>query len=164
MTITTVFMLLVFAMIIAAGSYAGYQMLGSGKVSTTNQQIAQITASVDGAFAQQASYAGLTNSLAITQKLVPGNMVSGNNIVNAYGGTVTLQPDPNITNGFDLIESGLGNASCAAIAEDTTAYEIEINGTLAASNTPVAPAVAGQDCTAGPGANTVTFVNTQNNG
>ncbi len=69
-----------------------------------------------------------------------------------------------IPNGFDLIESGLGNASCAAIAEDTTAYEIEINGTLAASNTPVAPAVAGQDCTAGPGANTVTFVNTQNNG
>lgn len=67
MTITTVFMLLVFAMIIAAGSYAGYQMLSSGKVSTTNQQIAQITASVDGAFAQQASYAGLTNSLAITQ-------------------------------------------------------------------------------------------------
>lgn len=168
MTFTTIFMLVVFAVIMVAGIAAGINMLSSSRVSNTTQETAQIVANVDGAFSNQSSFTGLTNTLAIAEKLVPSNMVpsgSTTNIVNPYGGAVTLQADATIPNAFDVTNAGLGNAACAAVAEQESAYEVEINGAVVASNgTSVPPATAQTDCNAGPGANSVTVVNTQTSG
>ena len=166
MPIMMIFAVIVGLLIIVGGVAAGLGLMSQSRSSNTVQDVAEITANVEGAYANQADFATLTNSLAIAQKLVPANMVQGaNTIVDPFGGDVTLGPDPTISNGFDIQVGGLGNASCAAVAEDVSAYEVEINGTVAATNnTPVSPSTAQQDCTGGTGANTVTAVETQTNG
>lgn len=166
MPMMMIFVLVVIALIVVVGITAGQSLMSQGRVGNTTQDIAEIAANVEGAYANQATFAGLSNSLAISQKLVPANMVQGGtSIVDPFGGAVTLQPDGTVPNGFDIQVGGLGNASCAAVAEDISAFEIEINGTVAASaNASVSPSTAGTDCTAGTGANTVTAVETQTNG
>ena len=168
MPIMMIFAVIVGLLIIVGGIAAGLGLMSQSRSSNTVQDVAEITANVEGAYANQADFATLTNSLAIAQKLVPANMVQGaSTIVDPFGGDVTLGPDPNptISNGFDIQVGGLGNASCAAVAEDVSAYEVEINGTVAATNnTSVSPSTAQQDCTCGTGANTVTSVETQTNG
>lgn len=165
MTYTAIFMIIVFAIIMIGGIAAGTGMLSSSRASTTTSEVAQIVANVDGAYAQQATFAGLSNTVAIAGKLVPSNMVQGANILNPYGGAVTLGPDATVANGFDVTNAGLGNSACASVAEQESAYEIEINGTVVAtSGQSVSPTTAAQDCTSGPGANTVTIVDTQTSG
>ena len=164
MPIMMIFAVIVGLLIIVGGIAAGLGLMSQSRSSNTVQDVAEITANVEGAYANQADFATLTNSLAIAQKLVPANMVQGaNTIVDPFGGDVTLGPTS--PNGFDIQVGGLGNASCAAVAEDVSAYEVEINGTVAATNnTSVSPSTAQQDCTGGTGANTVTAVETQTNG
>lgn len=160
-----IFVIIVIALITVSGIYGGQELLSSSKSSTAIQEVAQVTANIQGAYANAATFSTLTVPVAITDKLVPANMISGTTIVNPYGGDITLGPDATYTNGFDLTEQGLDSGACASLATGVTAYAIDINGTQVASgNQAVDPSTAAADCTQAGTGNTVMFVETQANG
>jgi len=160
-----IFVIIVIALITVAGIYGGQALMGSSKSSTAIQEVAQVTANIQGAYANQSTFSTLTVPVAISDKLVPANMISGTSIVNPYGGTIALGPDATYPNGFDLTENGLDSGSCASLATGVTAYAVDINGTqVATGNQAVDPATAASDCTQAGTGNTVMYVETQANG
>ncbi|MHB8408963.1 MAG: type 4 pilus major pilin [Acidiferrobacterales bacterium] len=160
-----IFALVVIALIVVGGIYGGHLLMASGTSSTTAQEVAEITANVQSLYSNQSSFATLTNQVAITDKAVPENMVQGTNIVNPYGGQVTLGPDATYNNAFDITEGGLDGGACSSLATGETAYGVEINGTqVAIGNQAVDPSTAAADCTQTGNGNSVTFIETQTNG
>ena len=165
MPIMMIFAVVVIALIVVAGIYAGQQLLGGGNQSTAQTQIGNISAKIQSLYSNQATFTGLTTAGAITAGVLPKNMVAtAATAVNPFGGAVDIldagasgaTPNP----GFIVQYDGLSSTDCQALATSITAEETFIGadvgsgGTLVSTtpvntspNQPVTPTQAGAACT-----------------
>ena len=93
------------------------------------------------------NYSTISDTDVINAKAVPSAItVSGSNLTNVFGDAITLGPDSNNTNAFDLTDI-VPNKACAAIANAVmqNVTSLTINGT--AVTLPVTdPATIGDAC------------------
>lgn len=107
----------------------------STKSLATQQQITALTASVK-AVAPGPDYTGVTAAVLVAAKKVPSDMVSGTNIVNKFGGTVTIAAATYPTgaaanNAFTMTQPQLPTSVCNdAVSKNLSQYpRITVNGT-----------------------------------
>ena len=165
MPIMMIFAVVVIALIVVAGIYAGQQLLGGGNQSTAQTQIGNISAKIQSLYANQATFTGLTTAGAISAGILPKNMiVSATQATNPFGGAVDIldagaagaSPNP----GFIVQYDGLSATDCQALATSITAEntfigaDVGTGGTLVSTtpvntavNTPVTPTQAAGACT-----------------
>jgi hypothetical protein len=103
------------------------------------------------------NFSTVTDSLAISNGQVPTGMANGDTISDGWGGSVTVQPDPNNSAELDEVWTSVPQADCAQFAGGVaTALSVSINGSGALTQ-PIDPSVSATNCTADNN-NTITFV------
>lgn len=135
-----------------------YTALGSDKANTTVSQLAQVQSSVQALYTTQPSFGTLSNSVAINANLVPREMVSGTNLVNAWNGSVTLSPESSNAQ-FSVTQSSVPKAACIKVATSAGAYlGLQINGgSTYTASAAIDPGAASTECAAGGENNTLKF-------
>lgn len=76
--------------IIAAGVAVFYSTLTSSNILQFQSEIIQLSSKVSSLYTGSTGYGDLTNEIAIKGGAVPKTLIKGSNLVNAWGGTVTL--------------------------------------------------------------------------
>lgn len=75
---------------IALGMAIFYSTRSSSNVLQFQSEIIQLSSRVSSLYTGSAGYGDLTNEIAIKGGAVPKTLIKGSNLVNAWGGTVTL--------------------------------------------------------------------------
>lgn len=81
---------LVGVFVIAVGMAIFYSTRSSSNVLQFQSEIIQLSSRVSSLYTGSAGYGDLTNEIAIKGGAVPKTLIKGSNLVNAWGGTVTL--------------------------------------------------------------------------
>ena len=132
--------------IVIAIHYAG-EISTASNVHSEMQNTSALVADIRQAWQGYPNYSTISDSDVISAKAVPSAItVSGSNLTNVFGDAITLGPDSNNTNAFDLTDI-VPNKACAAIANAVmqNVTSLTINGT--AVTLPVTdPATIGDAC------------------
>jgi type II secretory pathway pseudopilin PulG len=147
------------------GVFFGYQQLqNSQKTQQESQNLGLLTQGIRDMFKSQPNYSTMTVAGLLNADLVPNNMISGANIVNAFAQTVTVAPATvnAIANaGFAITYNGIPKSPCTKIV--TTAgynYDIVVVGATTVKffgNPNIDPTAVAAACAAGAGSNTIIF-------
>ena len=136
--------------VIAGAGVLFTQTQGSANLNTAKQQLTSLSASIRELYAGSSSYTGLSGSDLITAGAVPATMVSGSNIVDAWGNTVTVA-SPGATT-FSIAVTALDQEDCTKLS--TSAFGDFVSLTIdanAAHTAAVTFATASGECTDGSG-------------
>ena len=132
--------------IVIAIHYAG-EISTASNVHSEMQNTSALVADIRQAWQGYPDYSTISDSDVISAKAVPSAVtVSGSNLTNVFGDAITLGPDSNNTNAFDLTDI-VPNKACAAIANAVmqNVTSLTVNGT--AITLPVTdPATIGNAC------------------
>ncbi len=132
--------------IVIAIHYAG-EISAASNVHSEMQNTSALVADIRQAWQGYPDYSTISDSDVISAKAVPSAItVSGSNLTNVFGDAITLGPDSNNTNAFDLTDI-VPNKACAAIANAVmqNVTSLTVNGT--AITLPVTdPATIGNAC------------------
>jgi hypothetical protein len=132
--------------IVIAIHYAG-EISTASNVHSEMQNTSALVADIRQAWQGYPDYSTISDSDVISAKAVPSAItVSGSNLTNVFGDAITLGPDSNNTNAFDLTDI-VPNKACAAIANAVmqNVTSLTVNGT--AITLPVTdPATIGNAC------------------
>lgn len=126
---------------------------GTNKVSTATAEIGTLAQNIPTDDGGMAGVANITTAMVIHDQDAPSNMVSGNSLVNPWGGQVTVTPDasPGL---FDINDPSIPLAACSKIINSLQGYKtVSINGS--SLSVPVNSSTVSQDCQSG--GNTLTF-------
>lgn len=144
--------------VVVIGAIAFYISATSDNQQTAaNRQLQAIVGNVRTLYSGQSTYAGLTNTLAISARAVPAEMVNGTGgLTNPWKGVVTL--GASATGDFFTIQyAGVPKDACVKTlsmnnsGSGGSAQKITVNGTVrydatAATATPITPATAVTFC------------------
>lgn len=110
--------------VLSVGGIAGYsKAMNKFKTNKVIDQINMISTNVRTLFSSQRNYHGLTNKIAITTGIVPGEMIadptgSNSTITNAFGGQVKIGPSASVGDGegaYTIATNGIPASSCISI-------------------------------------------------
>ncbi len=134
-----------------------YQAFGTNKTQAAMTNTTQLHANAQTLYHTVSTFDSLTNEVAINGKLAPSDMISGTELVNPWGGTVTIGVNAGSKSEFDIVHSAsIPSDSCAKMTGGLgTAIRITINGT--SYDPPVDPGTAATACKAKANAMTFTF-------
>lgn len=108
----TLFKYLVSLLGVAAVVLILYQVFGANKTQNAISDITLLQANTQALYNAQSTFTSLTNAVAINGKLAPSGMISGANLVNPWGGAVTIAVNANAAQ-FDITEAAVPADSCA---------------------------------------------------
>lgn len=132
--------------IVIAIHYAG-EISTASNVHSEMQNTSALVADIRQSWQGYPDYSTISDSDVISAKAVPSAItVSGSSLTNVFGDAITLGPDSNNTNAFDLTDV-VPNKACAAIANAVmqNVTSLTVNGT--AITLPVTdPATIGEAC------------------
>jgi hypothetical protein len=132
--------------IVIAIHYAG-EISTASNVHSEMQNTSALVADIRQSWQGYPNYSTISDSDVISAKAVPSAItVSGSSLTNVFGDAITLGPDSNNTNAFDLTDV-VPNKACAAIANAVmqNVTSLTVNGT--AITLPVTdPATIGEAC------------------
>jgi hypothetical protein len=104
---------------LAAGIIA--MLYNYSKMSVTQQSLSTLAMNVQGLYSGQATYDGLSNSVAMNAGVVPKKFISGTAIKNPWGGAVTIAPGSD--NGtFTITLAGIKQEDCIKLATYQSDY------------------------------------------
>lgn len=162
--------------VLSVGGISGYsKAMAKYKTNKTLDQLSLLITNIRTLYANQISYAGLNNAAAVsfelvTQEMAPGVQVGSNppgavNLVNPFGGAVTIGVDNANPAQFTVQYAGLDRQTCITIATadwggsaSSGLVDIQIGNTTyswANNNLPISIANAGAGCAANN--NTITW-------
>ncbi len=98
---------------IAAASLVN-SMLDKYRYSRVTQQLIELHKKVSDRYSAQGSYLTLSNSVALSENLVPYDMINGANIQHRLGGSVTVSGTSRET--FRIVFNSLSRTACMEIA------------------------------------------------
>lgn len=101
--------------IIIAGTMYFYFTKSSGNVLQFQSEIIQLSSRVSSLFTGSSGYGDLTNEIAIKGGAVPKTLIKGSNLVNAWGGTITLSPADDESSFFIEI-TNIPDEECSQLA------------------------------------------------
>lgn len=84
--------IVVIGLVIAGVMIAAQKVFTGSETNRAASSVAMLASNVKGIYTSSPSYAGLTNAVVINGNLAPESMVSGANLVNEWGGAVTVVP------------------------------------------------------------------------
>ena len=121
----------------------------NNKNSNAVSDISLLSSNIQSAMSSGA-FTGVTVASAIAgnagETWAPASMISGNTLVNPWGGAVTLAVNAANTSQFVVTTAGVPNGGCVAMAAGLRAQALSINGT--AQTLPVNAATAKTTCRA----------------
>jgi type II secretory pathway pseudopilin PulG len=122
-----------------------YSVFASNKTGDAVSDTTQLQTNIQALYSGQPSFSSLNNTVAITGKLAPKNMISGTTLVNPWSGAVTVGPNSN-TARFDVSHAAsIPKESCAKLIQSqSSAVVLTVNGT--AVNLPVDAGTAVANC------------------
>lgn len=149
------------ALIIAA--FVVYpKVQAANRAQAEEQNIAAIAAGVRGLYAGSSNYASISNQVLLNGKVFPDNMVAadGATVTNVWGGILVVLPSTNVTNGFNIQETGVPQVECAQIvtsAGNNFTY-IALNGAqVKTSVKALDPGTIASTCASGGSQNSIQF-------
>lgn len=101
--------------VIAAGVAIFYSTRSSSNVLQFQSEIIQLSSRVSSLYTGSTGYGDLTNEIAIKGGAVPKTLIKGSNLVNAWGGTVTLSPSDDESSFFIEI-TNVPDEECGRLA------------------------------------------------
>lgn len=107
-----------------------YGLFGSSKLSEMEQAVASIRMQTQQMFTSSMDYSGLDNALAMKAGLIPKKLIKGGNLVNSWGGTVTVATgDDSAT--FTISVTNVPQDSCTKLAtfQVENWLSVEVNST-----------------------------------
>lgn len=149
------------ALIIAA--FVVYpKVQAANRAQAEEQNIAAIAAGARSLYAGSSSYASISNQVLLNAKVFPDSMVdaTGANVTNAWGGIVTVLPSTNVTNGFNIEETGVPQVECTKIVSGagTNFTYIMLNGAqVKTAVKALDPATVAAACATGGANNSIQF-------
>ena len=107
-----------------------YQVFGSNKTQTAIADLTQLQAATQALYNGQNTFTSLTNTVAVSGKLAPSDMVTGaSTLGNPWGGSVTVAVNA-IPSQFNVTEGSVPADACAKmVAALPTVIGLSINGT-----------------------------------
>jgi type II secretory pathway pseudopilin PulG len=124
-----------------------YMTLGQDKTHKAVSSITQLQANTQALFSTQTSFSGLSSAVAITGGLAPSDMISGSDLINPWGGAVTIAVNPSVSSRFDITTTNIPDDSCSKLASilgaaGSSATALAVNGTALSLPVSVAAVVA----------------------
>ena len=107
--------------VLSVGGLSGYnQAMNQYRINKTLTQITEISSRLSVIGDQTSSYEGLSNVSAIKMGVAPNELISGNDLINIYGGNVTIQ-NSNLTAtdtdmAYVIQYTNLPQAACMTLA------------------------------------------------
>lgn len=134
-----------------------YVVFASNKTTDAITDTTQLQTNVQGLYSGQATFTSLTNAVAIAGKLAPKNMISGSNLVNPWGGAVTVRVNTTNAGRFDVVHAAsIPQDACPKLVQSqSSAVGVSINGT--AQTLPLDVGTATGACNVAENAVTFTF-------
>ncbi len=161
-------MVLALGVLIAVGVMMFYQQANTSR-NTQNAviQVGAIQQAIRSLYGGQPNYTGLANSILVSTKALPANMVSGTDVIrNAFSAAVTVAPADSgggADSGFSVTFEGIPQDACTKMAAQDLGrglYSETVGGTTrtAGSGTPPPfdPASAATACATA--VNTITWI------
>lgn len=144
----TIFKTILALLGVAAVVVIAYTAFNNNKNSNAVSQLSQLSLNIQTQY-PNGPFTSLTNTVAVTgdkgAKLAPEDMVSGSNLVNPWGGAVTVNVNGTNSANFDITTTGVSSSGCQKLATNmTTALRLSINGT--AQTLPMDPGTAITTC------------------
>ena len=105
--------------VLSVGGIAGYsKAMAKFKIGKTQDQIMNIVNNIRTLYGAEPNYAGLNVTTLISANIAPKDMIRGAELVNAFGGTVTIAPAGSVANmeGFGIAFHDLPKEVCIALA------------------------------------------------
>lgn len=145
------------AAIIGAGIYMVYNKVSVGQqAESESRTLDTLRAGVKSIYAASPDYGTVTKAVLIAGRVVPDNMVSGTNLVNSFGGSVTVLPKnlgAGTNNGFEITYPSVPGAVCAKLVTTAGAqFDAVTVGTTAVktfgTNAPIDVAATTTACNA----------------
>lgn len=106
--------------VLSVGGIAGYsKAMAKFKLTKAMDQLTMLLANIRTTYAGMQSYKDLTTAKAITYGLAPGDMINGNTLVNAFGGSVevaAVQHNTVANMGFAVSFNSLTKEACINLA------------------------------------------------
>lgn len=112
-----------------------YMTLGQDKTHKAVSSITQLQANTQALFSTQTSFSGLNNAVAVTGGLAPSDMISGSDLINPWGGGVTIAVNPSVSSRFDITSTNIPADACSKLASilgaaGSSATALAVNGTV----------------------------------
>lgn len=149
----TLFKYLVSLLGVAAVVLILYQVFGSNKTQNAISDATLLATNTQALYNGQSSFTTMTNTVATNGKLAPPGMLTGTpaNLVNPWGGAVTVAVNGTTASNFDITEAGVPIDACSKmIAGLSSVVGLKINGTaITASTLPMDSGTAVTSCTTG---------------
>lgn len=130
-------------------------------------QVTSILSGIKSTYGARQNFAGLTTQVLINAGGFPSNMVSGANVSNVWGGSVTVAAAniaPGTNNGFAITYASVPQVECAALTSQVAGVFriVTVNGTAVKTlaNPELDVATMTTQCAAGGAANTLVFTGT----
>jgi hypothetical protein len=154
--LATLFKYLLGILAIAAVVVVYFEANASGSASTEVSNITYLDSHAAQLYASSSNTTTLTDKTLVNAAAVPSNMVSGTNIVNTWGGAVTVTGDA----AGDIIikDAAMPASACTKIVTGVQSYATVAINAVAAAAGPLDPGTASASCaTATPATVTFTF-------
>lgn len=121
-----------------------YFSMAANKVDNAAADISTLQSNISTLYEGQSNMTSLSNSVVISAKAAPSNMIDGTNLLDPWSGSVTVQPDA--TAGmFDIIVAGVPQRACTKLATVVSSYKtVTINGS--ADTAPADPGTVATQC------------------
>ena len=119
------------ALIVLAGAALGLQKAFSGvKLNDTEQNLIVLRMQTQQLFSGSPGYTGLDNSMALNAGLVPKQFVKGTELVNPFGGTITLAASSDASS-FTITLTGVPREESTKLAtfQSDAWLGVSVNGT-----------------------------------
>ena len=97
-----------------------YMALHKSKGTTEAANLATLSASIDAAYGGQVTFDGINSSTVAS--IAPGQMVSGNALVNQWGQQVVVQENGGNSSEFDIQETGVPKKDCVDLVTAVNNY------------------------------------------
>ncbi|BBA45570.1 TPA: type 4 pilus major pilin [Burkholderia cepacia] len=130
-------------------------IFSKNKGSTEVANLTQLATNIANTYTGQTAFTGVTT--AIATKLAPSNMVTGNTLINQWGGSVTVAVDANPSQ-FAIVENGVPSSGCVDMVNKATNYvTMTLAGTVYSTTNPLDAGAAVTACNSAA-TQTITFV------
>ncbi len=144
----TIFKTILALLGVAAVVVIAYTAFNNSKNSNAVAQLSQLSLNIQSQYTSGA-FTTLTNTIATTgdkgAKLAPEDMVSGGNLLNPWGGAVTVNVNAANAANFDITTADVSSSGCQKLATNmSSAVRLSINGT--AQTLPLDPGTAITTC------------------
>lgn len=128
----------------------------SNKASQALTDLTSMVGQVQATYLSHPSYSGLSSTVIINGKLAPATMISGTQLVNPWGGVVTVAANSANTSFFDTTEPSVPSDACVKMATSISNLgALTINGTSV--SLPADPSVVTTICTGSANSLVFTF-------